>query len=193
MWYDVALFVHILGAIGLFSAVSMVMVALVRMGQASTVGQIREWAAVAQLAGKSIPIIALVILAPALYMVIMAWGFTRAWVLAAIITYVVLAVLGAAVNGKTLERLAATAQAAGQGPVPAELRAQLTATRLWLAEGTQLMLLVGIVFLMTLKPNLLFSVVDLVSALLLGILLGVLLRPIAQHTQKYPSYEEQRA
>ena len=36
MWYTFALFVHILGAIGLFVAVSLIVVAFVRMRQAST-------------------------------------------------------------------------------------------------------------------------------------------------------------
>ncbi len=89
MWYTLALFVHILGAIGLFVAVSLIVVAFVRMRQASTLEQAREWASVANVAGKSMLFISLVILAPALYMVIIAWGFTTPWVMAALITFVV--------------------------------------------------------------------------------------------------------
>lgn len=57
MWYTVALFVHILGAIGLFVAVSLIVIALVHMRKAVTLEQVREWAAVAQLAGKSLAFI----------------------------------------------------------------------------------------------------------------------------------------
>lgn len=42
MWYSLALLVHILGAVGLFCAVSIVVIAFVRMRQARTVEQIRE-------------------------------------------------------------------------------------------------------------------------------------------------------
>src|SRR5438094_745435 len=112
MWYTLALFVHILGAIGLFIAVSLVVVAFVRMRQASTVEQVREWASIAQLAGKSLAFISLIILVPALYMVIVAWGFTTPWVMASLITFLVLAIVGATLNARTIERVVATAQAA---------------------------------------------------------------------------------
>lgn len=174
MWYTLALFVHILGAIGLFVAVSLVAVALVRMRQASTLEQIREWAAVAQLAGKSLAFIGLVILAPALYMVIVAWGFTTPWVLAALLTFLVLAIMGATVNSRTIQQVGALVQAAPPDLVPDELRTQLMARRLWLAEGIRVTLLVGIVCLMTLKPDLLFSLLVLIGMLILGLLLGTI-------------------
>ena len=180
MWYTVALFVHILGAIGLFVAVSLIIVAFVRMRQASTLEQVREWAAVAHLAGKSLAFIGLVILAPALYMVIIAWGFTAPWVMAALITFLLLAIMGAMVNGRTIERVVAMAQAAEPGPVPDRLRTQLLAPRLWLAEAIRLTLLVGIVCLMTIKPDILFSFLILVGMLILGTLLGT----ISQRSQR---------
>jgi len=174
MWYTLALFVHILGAIGLFIVVSLVVVAFVRMRQASTLEQVREWAAVAQLAGKSIAFISLVILAPALYMVIIAWGFTTPWVMASLITFLLLAIMGATVNGRTIERVVVMAQAAEPGFIPSEIRAQLTAPQLWLAEGMRLTLLVGIVCLMTMKPDTFSSLLILVSMLILGMILGTI-------------------
>lgn len=184
MWYDLALLVHVLGAMGLFSAVSLVVVAFTRMRHASTLEQLRDWAAVAQVAGKSLVFIGLIILAPALYMVIVAWGFTTPWVLASLVTFVVLAVLGVTVSGRTIEQVSALAQAAPSGPVPDPLRRALLAPRLWLAEGSRLMLLVGIVTLMTMKPDTLFSWLILAGMLLLGIILGMLIqrspKPILQ-------------
>jgi Predicted integral membrane protein (DUF2269) len=174
MWYDLALFVHVLGAIGLFSAVSLVVVAFTRMRHASTLEQIRDWAAVAQVAGKSLVFISLVILAPALYMVIVAWEFTTPWVLASLVTFVALAVLGATVSGRTIQQVSALAGAAPSGPVPDHLRRALLAPRLWLAEGIRLALLVGLLCLMTMKPDTLFSWLILAGMLLLGIILGVL-------------------
>ena len=168
MWYTLALFVHILGAIGLFVAVSLIVVAFVRMRQASTIEQVQEWAAVANLAGKSLIFISLVILAPALYMVITAWGFTTPWVMASLITFVVLSIMGATMNGRNIERIVAIAKATSPGPVPDELRTQLMAPRLWLAEGVRLMLLVGILYLMAMKPDMLFSLLILVGMLILG-------------------------
>jgi hypothetical protein len=174
MWYTLALFVHILGAIGLFAAVSLIVVAFVRMRQASTLEQVREWALVANVAGKSMIFISLVILAPALYMVIIAWGFTTPWVMAALITFVVLSIMGATLNGRAIERVVVMAQAASPGLVPNELRALLMTPHLWLAEGVRLMLLFGILCLMTIKPDMLFSILILIGMLVLGLILGML-------------------
>jgi hypothetical protein len=174
MWYTVALFVHILGAIGLFVAVSLIVVALVRMRRASTLEQVREWASVANVAGKSMIFISLVILAPALSMVILAWGFMTPWVMASLITFVVLSIMGAAMNGRRLEQVVVMTQKASPGPIPADLRAQLLAPQLWLPEGVRLMLLLGILCLMTIKPDMLFSILILVGMLILGLILGTL-------------------
>lgn len=176
MWYAIALFAHVLGAIGLFVAVSLVLVAYVRMRQAVTIEQVREWAATAEFAGKSIAFVSLLVLVPALYMVVVAWQWTTPWVLAALITVVALAVLGATVSGRMIERIVAMARAAPPGRVPDDLRAQLSAPHLWLMEATRMTLLVGIVFLMTVKPDALLSLIVLAGMLILGLILGAISR-----------------
>lgn len=184
MWYALALFVHILGAIALFVAVSLIIIAFVRLRQASTLEQVREWAIVLQVAGKSMIFLALIILIPALYMVSAAWEFTTPWVLAALITFVALAIMGATVNGRNIERVVALARVAKPGPIPDELRAQLLAQRLWLTETIRLTLLVGILSLMTIKPDMLFSWLILVGMLLLGIILGILVQRSPRHISR---------
>lgn len=176
MWYALALFVHILGAIALFVAVSLTIIALVRIRGASTLEQVREWAAVLNGAGKSMFFLALIILVPAVSMVMVAWGFTTPWVMAALITFVVLAIMGATVSGRTIERVVALARTAEPGPIPDEVRTQLLAPSLWLAEAIRLTLLIGILCLMTIKPAVIFSWLILVAMLLLGIILGVLVQ-----------------
>lgn len=176
MWYALALFIHILGAMALFVAISLIIVAFVRMRQASTLEQVREWATILQAAGKSMIFLALIILVPAFYMVSVAWGFTTPWVMAALITFVVLAIMGATVNGRTIERVVALARAAEPGPIPDEVRTQLLAPSLWLAEAIRLTLLIGILCLMTIKPDMLFSWLILTTMLLLGLILGVLVQ-----------------
>ncbi|MEO7000886.1 MAG: hypothetical protein ABI068_03705 [Ktedonobacterales bacterium] len=174
MWYTIALFVHILGAIGLFVAVSLIVVAFIRMQQATTLTQLREWASVANVAGKSLIFVSLVILAPALYMVILAWGFATPWVMASLITFVVLAIMGATLNGRNIERIVALTQAPASDRIPDEVRSRLMAPQLWLPEGIRLMLLFGILYLMAVKPGLLSSTLILIGMLILGIVLGAL-------------------
>jgi hypothetical protein len=173
MWYNIALFLHIIGAIGTFIAVSLIITAFVRMRRAATLAAIREWAGVAVGAGKSLALLSLILLAPAIYMVIVAWGFTTPWVLGALIAFVLLAVLGATSNGQQIERIFAATQVDELAGVPATLRAQLTAPQLWMAEGIRFALLVGIVFLMAVKPDVLPTLIVLLLSLVLGILAGV--------------------
>ncbi|HEX8036999.1 MAG TPA: hypothetical protein VF510_24290, partial [Ktedonobacterales bacterium] len=123
MWYTLALFVHVLGVIGFFITVGLVDVAYVRMRRAVTLEQLREWVTTAQFAGKSIVFTSLVVLIPAVYMVIVAWRFTTPWVAASLITVIALAILGATVSGRTIERIAAMTRTASPGPIPRELRA----------------------------------------------------------------------
>lgn len=193
MWYSFALLVHILGAVGLFSAVSLIVIAFVRMRQARTLEQLSEWVAVAQFAGKSLMFIGLLILAPALYMVTMSWGFTTPWVVAALLNFVVLAIIGAAVSGGTIQRVSALVRTAPPGQVPNIIRTQLLARRHWLAEGIRMMLLIGMVCLMTLKPDLRFSLLILLGAIFAGLLLGLLLDAITQRSLERHVRKEQLA
>lgn len=183
MWYTIALFVHVLGAIWLFCAVSLVVLALVKMRRATTLEQFSEWAGCAEVAGKSLAFSSVVILAPALYMVVVAWGFTTPWVLASLIAVVALAVLGAGVSGRTLERLIGKARESASERVPPEVRRQMEAPGLWLTEGARFMLLIGIVYLMTVKPTLPFVIAALGIALLLGLLLGALLNSMLRRAE----------
>lgn len=68
-----------------------------------------------------------------------------------------------------------------------KLRAQLLAPRLWLAEAIRLTLLIGMLCLMIIKPDVLFSLLVLVGMLLLGIVLGT----IAQRSSRRLSGKEQ--
>lgn len=173
MWYTLALFVHVLGVIGFFITVGLVDVSYVRMRRAVTIEQLREWVSAAQFAGKSIVFTSLVVVIPAVYMVIVAWQFTTPWVAASLITVIALAILGATVSGRTIERIAAMTKTASPGPIPHELRVALAAPHLWLVEGARMTLLIGIVFLMTVKPDLLGSLLTLTIMLLLGLITGL--------------------
>ena len=176
MWYPLALFLHVLGAISLFVAVGLIVAAFLRMRRATTLVQVREWATVVNIAGKSIVFLALVILVPALYMVIVAWGFATPWVIVALIAFVLLAIMGATVNDKAILRVFTATRDVPDGPVPAELHAYLLSPQLWLAESVRLLLLIGVLALMTIKPDMLFSVLILVGMLLLGLVLGLVMQ-----------------
>lgn len=173
MWYTIALFVHVLAAMGLFSAVGLILICEARIRRASTVGRLRDWAAVASGAGKSLAVVSLFILVPGLYMAQAGWSFGTPWVLAAVVTFVLLAVLGATVTGRRIEAIHRAALAAPDGPLPPPLATQLHDPVLWRSEGVRMALLVWFVFLMTIKPGL----VDIILGLVVAVVLGLIVTP----------------
>ena len=167
--YTVALFFHVLGAIGLFIAISLFLVSVLRIRRAQTVEQLRDWVSLAGKAGQSIGGSSIVLVIPAIYMVLTVWGFATPWVLASMIVFVLTWVLGPAIGGRHVGTILQAAKAAPLGPVPSALRAQISSPSLWLGEVIRIAFLIGIVFLMTNKPGLVGTLITLGGALILGL------------------------
>ena len=159
-----------LGAIGLFIAISLFLVSVLRIRQAQTVEQLRDWVSLAGKAGQSIGGSSIVLVIPAIYMVLTVWGFATPWILASMIVFVLTWVLGPAIGGRHAEAILQAAQAAPPGPIPSALRAQTSSPTLWLSEVIRVAFLIGVVFLMTNKPGLVGTLIALGAALVLGML-----------------------
>jgi len=184
MGYTIALFLHILGAIGLFVALSLFLVSVVHVRQAQTVEQVRDWISLAAKAGQGIGGSSLILLVPAIYMVLTVWGFVTPWVLASMIVFVLQWLLGPAIGGRRAAAVLQAAKAAPLGPVPPALREQTSSPALWLGEVIRIALLVGIVFLMTTKPGLVGTLVALGGTLVIGLICAFLFRRIGPSSQR---------
>jgi len=110
------------------------------------------------------------ILVTGLYMMAAAWGW-RGWILAALAGLVLLALVGALGTGIPMSRVQAGVGRAS-GPLSNELRSALRSPALVSSLRTRLGLVLGIAFLMTVKPSALASVVVVVVAAGLGFLAG---------------------
>ena len=168
--YTVALFFHVLGAIGLFITISLFLISVRRIHQAQTVEQLRDWVSLAGKAGQSIGGSSIILVIPAIYMVLAVWGFATPWVLASMIVFVLTWVLGPAIGGRHVGTILQAVKAAPLGPIPSALRAQISSPSLWLGEVMRIAFLIGIVFLMTNKPGLVGTLIALGGALVLGML-----------------------
>ena len=104
------------------------------------------------------PISALLVLVPGLYMVATTWGW-KPWVLVGIAAWVVVAVLGT-VNGIRSARSGRAASAASW----------------WIRVG----LVVGVLFVMTIKPDLVGSVLSVVIGAAVGWLVSAVTRRARQ-------------
>src|SRR5262245_42500934 len=118
--YSIAVFLHIVGALGIFAAIGLEWAGLTNLRRATDSTQVREWvrllAAPRSVGGPS----ALLILASGIYLSATRWG-PQGWILVALGGMVLVAALGGAVGGR---RVPAIAQAvpAEAGPVSAALR-----------------------------------------------------------------------
>src|SRR5690348_15200884 len=102
MWYQLALFVHITGAIVLFISLGLEWLGLNRVRRAERVEQVREVSTMLRGLEKLFPVSAVLILTGGLYMAITAWGFAHAWIDAALVTVIAMTVLGNLLSGRRL-------------------------------------------------------------------------------------------
>jgi hypothetical protein len=73
-FYPYALFLHIVGVLGMFIAIGLEEIALFRLRAAKTTALVREWTRVMSVVEKMFPISGVLILGASLYMVFTVWG-----------------------------------------------------------------------------------------------------------------------
>jgi hypothetical protein len=169
--YSAALFIHVVGALLLFVTLTVEGVALRQLRRAMAAEAAQGAAAMLRVNRTVGPLSALGVLIPGLYMTATSWGWV-AWILVALISWLLLAVLGA-VNGIRIVGLE---------------RAQLLLTEIrkpiflisWL---TRVGMAVGVIFLMTVKPGTIEAVLAMLIATAVGAALGMILSRVRQAPQ----------
>jgi hypothetical protein len=148
--YSISLFLHIVGALGLFGVLVLELVALLQLRRATGAGPAREWARLLA-AGRVGGPAALLTLVTGIHLTATTWG-PRGWIVVGLAGMVAIAVLGGAVSGR---RTGAIVRAfpAGDGPIPATLGRRLHDPVLALSMGVRVALFLGVVFLMSTKPG----------------------------------------
>lgn len=173
LFYQLALFIHVMGALTLFIAVGLNFASMLRMRQARTIERLAEWARVGLLAGRMIPVAILFISGGAIYMVTVAWGWQTAWVDVVLATFIGHAVVVQAIENPRLSKLHKGALKAPEGPVPLDLHLLANDGLMWTADLTVTTTTVGMIFLMSVKPDLVISLVAIGVTLLAGLALSM--------------------
>jgi uncharacterized membrane protein len=167
--YPIALFLHIVGALGLFMALALEWTSLLYLRRAVTIEQVREWLGIANRLGWVYAPSFLVILVSGFYMTAIAWSEGgAAWIAIGLLSLVVLGVLGMAVSGRKMKRITKAA-ATEDDLVSPDLRQRLRDPLLWTSVQTRAAIALGVVFLMTVKPDLTGALVAIGATSLLGI------------------------
>jgi hypothetical protein len=103
-------------------------------------------------------------------MTVTTWGWRTPWIDVSLAALILLFAPAGAMNSHRLKAIQMAAEAsAPTGTIPAELQRQITHLLLWTMVQTSGITLLGVVFLMTTKPDLVGSLITLAAALALGV------------------------
>jgi hypothetical protein len=166
--YSIALFFHVLGAVGFFIALGLEWVTLQQLQRATTVEQLRERLKATSGMGAIGGISMLVIVVAGVYLTMVAWRGNSMWVAVAFAAIIVQGVLMAILNGPRMRaiRKAATTES---GSISSELDGLLHHSMLWISMLVRVGMSTGIIFLMTVKPPLITSLIVIAVGFVLGL------------------------
>jgi hypothetical protein len=168
------LFVHIVGAIGIFATLIVWLFGVGALRRARRVEQVRALASlIARTSALAVGSIALTGIA-GIYLSLTFWNPTPAWTAVATVSFIALAPIGAVLLEPRMRALAKQAEAEPDGPLPVPLQARAHDRLLALGVDVDIALLLGILFLMVNKPPLAQAVAVMVIVLAGGIIVGLL-------------------
>lgn len=178
--YSIALFLHIVGALGFFVALGLEWTSLRHLRRTTTAEQVRDWLQVPEESGRVGMIAMLILLGAGFYMMTTVWGGV-AWIVVTLGAIVVMIPMGMVL---TRRRIAAIGQAvsAERGSLSPTFQPLVHDPLLSMSIQTRMAMALGIVFLMTVKPDLIGSLFTIIVATALGLVstLPVLSRKPAQ-------------
>lgn len=149
--YAISLFLHIVGALGIFAGLALEQAGLFNLHRASTPGQARESLSLFRVLQRIQGPSALLLLATGLYMMATRWR-GQAWAGLGLVGMVVMAIIGAVVTGRRMKAIG-RALPHDDGPLPAALRERFDDPALRMSASLRLALALGIVFNMSVKPG----------------------------------------
>jgi hypothetical protein len=166
-YYLIVKLIHIIGALGFFMVLGLEWFSLSQARNAATSEQIRERLQFSRSAQRLGPLSMLTILITGFYMMATVWHGV-AWLIIALGALILMVVLGGALTGPRMASIG-RALATENGPVSSSLHDLLHNSLLWLSLRIRVSIALGIVFLMTLKPNLLGSLITMAVVIVLGL------------------------
>lgn len=171
--YNIFLFLHILGAMGIFTALGLEWMSLANLRRVTTTEQAREWLKIFPWLRRIGPASLATLLLAGLYLTFTAWGWVP-WIIVSFLSMVLLPIFGAS-SGIRMARIAEEFTTR-TGKLPTEIQEQLNMPAFWISLRLRTVILLGIVFLMTTKLALMGSLMTMGAALVLGFLLNLIAR-----------------
>lgn len=170
---SIALFLHVIGAMGYSVATFISPFGLLALRRAQRVEQVRPVLNLLEITGPISGISLLIILVTGIYMTSTTWGWRTAWIDVTLGSLLLLLLPVGAVMGVRRHALAAQADKLPDGPLPETFRCGIRDPLLGASTVMLVGLLLGVVFLMTVKPALVGSLI--VMGISVGVSLVVIL------------------
>ncbi len=165
--YSIALFLHIVGALGFFVALGLEWTGLWQIRSAMTPQQVGGWMGILKSVRRVGFASMLTTVISGFYMMVTGWG-GEAWIIVTVGSLVLVIVLAQVV---TAPRMAAIGQALAteKGPLSQTFYSLANHPLLWISIQTRVAIALGIVFLKTAQPDLGGSLLTIGVAIVLGL------------------------
>lgn len=170
--YEIVLFLHIVGMVGMFGGIAVSIGVLQFARRARDVASVRALLPLGAIGGRLIPLFSLLVLGTGVYMVEDVWKWDISWIEISLAAFIVLFAMGPLINARRMKAIGMEAGRTPDGPVSQALRARLDDLVLHVSEITMTAATLGIVYLMVTKPGTSGSLIAMVVAVALGLLVS---------------------
>lgn len=169
-YYSITLFLHIVGALGFFVALGLEWTSLRYLRNAKTANEVSLWMGIYNGTFRLGIASMLTILASGIYMMATGWGGV-AWIIVALVAFVLVIVLSMILTRPRMAQMR-RAMAVEKGLISPTLQTLAKHRLLQISIQTRMAIALGIVYLMTLKPDLEGSMLTMAIAIVLGLALS---------------------
>lgn len=165
--YGTSLFLHLVGAILLFSAAVLTHFVGAKLRTAATVQEVRMWLGFARGAQPLFPIGGVILLLTGLHLAGAGWDFRQPWIVVGLVVLLILLPMGPLVQRPRFMAIGMAAATAEPGPVPPSLSEAILSPFTWRYLSGTTGLALGQLWIMTQKPGWTGA---LVAPLVLGVI-----------------------
>ena len=170
--YHVMLYIHLLSLLVGFSAGMIETVCLFRLRAANTLEAAAPWGQLAGEIEKAFPVAIVGLFVTGAYMTSDVWTWGTSWIVLPIVGLAVLSLQGPLVAGRRGHAVKEALMANGPGPLGPEAQRMTRDRALWAAALTNEALVLGIIWVMTGKPDWAGAIATLVVAYAVGLVLA---------------------
>jgi hypothetical protein len=167
-FYPVLLFLHVLGGIGVFVGLAIEWMSFRRLEGAGTRTAALPWMGMLRSNARLTPLAMSITLGAGIWMMVVQWG-PQPWIHASFLGLAIMGALGGAVTSRRMRRLGAMLGSEAGPQLPSSFRGLRSGKALRVSLRLRIAVGLGILALMTLKPDTLGSVVVLGAAITAGL------------------------